>query len=314
MTEPKLSRLTDSPLREAWPNEAADFTPWLVKNIDHLSEALGLVLEPIGTEVAVDRFWADVVATEAQSGAHVLIENQLEGSDHTHLGQILTYLAGIDAKLVIWIAREFEEAHRSAIRWLNEHTDDEFAFFAVRLRAVRIADSPLAPVFEVVEKPNTWERGLGKTVRAAESKLSQLRERFWNRYLELHPGSFKPSRHSNVWLPMNHDGSIVLSMYVAGNSGGMFLRGRFGTDGAEVADFMTRHAEQLDEVLGPSQMATEGYYYGASIDIPLQDTERWDELIAWMDEKRSHYLETVAGLEATRVDRGHSDAGVRAAT
>lgn len=92
----------------------------------------------------------------------IVIENQLEQSDHTHLGQILTYLAGLKAKTVIWIAPEFRTPHLSAIRWLNERTIEGFSFFAIRVRVVRIGDSPVAPIFEVVEQPNDWDRAVTK--------------------------------------------------------------------------------------------------------------------------------------------------------
>ena len=131
---------------------------------------------------------ADVVATDAKTGSRVLIENQLEPANHRHLGQVLTYLAGLEAKVVIWIARDFDEAHRSAVRWLNDHTTDEFAFFAVRMRVVRIGDSPFAPIFEVLEKPNAWERALERKFRKADSELTRLRKDFWERYLERQPG------------------------------------------------------------------------------------------------------------------------------
>ena len=256
-----------------------------------------MTLEATAAEVPVDQFSADIVATDAQSGYRVLIENQLEGSDHTHLGQILTYLAGLEAKTVVWVAPEFADAHRSAIRWLNEHTDDDFSFFAVRLRVVRIGDSPYAPVFEVVEKPNQWERHLSKITHRAGSENGDLRERFWQRYLALHPSIFKPSRHSNVWLPMLPDGSIVLSMYV-GTMSGMFLRPRFGADSNEIDAFMAQNSERLDKVFGPSQMATPGYFYGTEIDISLQETERWNELIQWMEEKRCSYVDVLNSAPA----------------
>ena len=134
MTTTRFTRLSDAAVREAWPDEARDFTPWLFDNIGFLSEALGVELKAISTEAAVDQFSVDIIAEDSRTGGRVLIENQLEASDHRHLGQVLTYLAGINAKSVIWIARDFQEAHRSAVRWLNEHTDDDFAFFAVRLR------------------------------------------------------------------------------------------------------------------------------------------------------------------------------------
>ena len=198
MAAHNFARLADSPLRDAWQDEARDFTPWLFDNIDYLSEALGLELEATDSEVAVDNFSADIMATDARTGDRILIENQLEGSDHRHLGQILTYLAGIDAKRVIWVAREFQEAHLSALRWLNDNTPEHFAFFAVRLRVVRIGDSPFAPDFGVVEKPNSWERQLGKRASVAESEVTRLRQSFWSRYVERHPGALVPTRDSKV--------------------------------------------------------------------------------------------------------------------
>ena len=154
----EFSELKDVPLREAWPHEANDFTPWLADNLHRLSQAIGVDLELEGTEVSVEGFSADILARIPSDNSMVVIENQLENTDHTHLGQVLTYLAGLEAQTVIWIAREFQGPHLSAIRWLNSHTVDPFAFFAVKVRAVRIGDAPapVAPLFEVLERPNDW--------------------------------------------------------------------------------------------------------------------------------------------------------------
>ena len=290
-----FARLTDVPPREAWQNEARDFTPWLVANMDHLSDAVGLKLEPGETEVAVEQFSADIVTTD-EEGSRVLIENQLGNSDHGHLGQIMTYLAGVGAKYVIWVAPDFEEAHRSAIRWLNDNTADDFAFFAVRVRVVRIDDSPFAPVFEVVEKPNSWKRALERRVRQADSELARLRESFWNRYLERHPGLFRPTRHSNVWLPVFPDESVLLSMYVGSRTSGMFLRGPLGTEGTDLAAFMDNNAEALEQAFGPNQSRRDGHYFGCATKITIQEEERWDEAIDWMEEQRQHYVRTLKSL------------------
>ena len=322
------ARLTDCGLREAWEHEAHEFTPWLAENIDYLSEVLGLELEPPETEVAVERFSADIVANEAGTGDRVLIENQLENSDHNHLGQILTYLAGLEAKRVVWIARDFQEAHRSAIRWLNDNTGDDFAFFAVRLRVVRIGDSPLAPVFEVVEEPNAWERRLGRTVNEAEAERTRLRAEFWSRYLEKNPGKFKPGsslnvwkikasgeaadepvagKSSNVWVPAASDGPIVLSLALGSRGSmesGMFLRAGSPGDSEDVAAFMERNTGKLEEAFGPSEAVTAGHYYWSSKDIRLQDRNRWDELIDWMEERRCYYRETLDAI----LDREKADA------
>ena len=130
-TDLEFGELKNVNLREVWGHEANDFTPWLAANIERLSKAIGVPMELEETEVDVERFSADVVARNPSDDSRVLIENQLEVSDHTHLGQILTYLAGLEARTVVWIARKFHESHRSAIRWLNDHTVETFAFFAV---------------------------------------------------------------------------------------------------------------------------------------------------------------------------------------
>ena len=151
--------------RAAWSHEARAFTPWLAANLGRLGDALGLTLEGGVEEVRVGRYAADILARTAPDGSAVLIENQLESSDHTHLGQILTYLTGLKAQIVVWVAPDFREEHLSALRWLNESTVEPFSFFAVRLRVVRIGESPFAPLFDVVERPNNWDRRLQVVAR-----------------------------------------------------------------------------------------------------------------------------------------------------
>ena len=158
----EFGELKNVSLRDVWGHEANDFTPWLAENMERLSKAIGVPMELEGTEVEVEQFLADIVARNPSDDSRVLIENQLEGSDHTHLGQILTYLAGVQARTVVWIARNFHDSHRSAIRWLNDHTEEPFAFFAVRVRVVQIADSPLVPLFEVLERPRSLSDYAGR--------------------------------------------------------------------------------------------------------------------------------------------------------
>src|ERR1700733_3361567 len=167
---PSLGRLTTMDLREVWSSEPGSFTPWLAQpeNLQFLAEALGMPgLDLVGTEQAVDIFSADIVARAPDTGETVLIENQLERSDHTHLGQILTYAAGLDAAIIIWITRKFTDGHRAALDWLNSITTEKFAFFGVEVDAVKIGDSMPAPRFVVVARPNDWTRKL--KVAAAQS-------------------------------------------------------------------------------------------------------------------------------------------------
>jgi len=185
---PSLGRLTTMDLREVWSSEPGSFTPWLAlpENLQFLAEALGMPgLDLVGTEQAVDIFSADIVARAPDTGETVLIENQLERSDHTHLGQILTYAAGLDAAIIVWITRKFTDGHRAALDWLNSITTEKFAFFGVEVDAVKIGDSIPAPRFVVIARPNDWTRRL--KVAAAQSEATPdtaAYTSFWNGYDE----------------------------------------------------------------------------------------------------------------------------------
>ncbi|MDF1733853.1 MAG: hypothetical protein P1U37_01120, partial [Minwuia sp.] len=151
-----IGRLESVPLRNAWETEAMNFTPWLAQE-DHLgilSDVLGLELELEAQEKAVGPFRADLLCKNVGSDEWVLIENQLERTDHTHLGQLLTYASGLEAVTIIWIAARFTEEHRSTLDWLNRITDESFRFFGIEIELWRIGNSPVAPKFNVVSKPN----------------------------------------------------------------------------------------------------------------------------------------------------------------
>ena len=182
---PKLDRLQPVELRDIWQDEAVDFTPWLAKeeNLALLSDTLGLELELEAQEINVGDFRADILCRNAVDGSRVLIENQLERTDHNHLGQTLTYSAGLDIHTVIWIAKEFREEHRAALDRLNEITKEDFQYFGIEVKVWQIGDSALAPQFEVVSKPNDWNRTVSQnTQHAVNSELSETqlqKEKFW---------------------------------------------------------------------------------------------------------------------------------------
>lgn len=184
MADQKLGRIEEVDLRQIWPGEAADFTPWLAEHLDLLGEALHLDdLSLVEAEGQVGTFAVDVVA-ETEAGI-VVIENQLEGTDHTHLGQLLTYAAGRDARTLIWITRKFRDEHRAALDWLNHWTPEEIEVYGVEVRAIRIGDSMPAPEFRPVAFPNTWSRQAGSRLRSSSRRSTDERYRtFWQALLE----------------------------------------------------------------------------------------------------------------------------------
>lgn len=178
----ELGRLKKLDLRKYWKHEGTEFTPWLAKeeNIQLLSEAIGIELEVQSQEESVGPFSADILCKDTINDHYVLIENQLEKTDHTHLGQLMTYAAGLDAVTIIWIAQKFTEEHRAALDWLNRITDDTFTFFGIEIELYTIGDSAPAPMFNIVSKPNDWTKQVKKsasTQNATETKL--LQKKYW---------------------------------------------------------------------------------------------------------------------------------------
>ena len=172
MTDTQLGRIEEVDLREVWPHEANDFTPWLAEHLDLLGEALHLDLILVEAEGEVGSFAVDVVA-DAGSGL-VVIENQLEQTDHSHLGQLLTYAAGRDARILIWITPQFRDEHRAALDWLNHWTPEEIEIYGVQVRAIRIGDSLPAPEFRPVSFPNIWSRQSGsQSARRSRSSTGE---------------------------------------------------------------------------------------------------------------------------------------------
>lgn len=178
----RVERIDD--LRSIWRNEATDFTPWLQQNIDLLSEALGLDIQLVEREVEVGDFSVDLVGEEPGSARPVIIENQLERTNHDHLGKLLTYSAGKGGGVIVWVAKEIRPEHRNALEWLNKATQGSVEFYGVELELLRISDSPLAPNFKVVVGPTVTERGSGPSGSGEPSERGQHYQAFFAKLLE----------------------------------------------------------------------------------------------------------------------------------
>lgn len=292
MPTPKLSRLKEVRLRDVWPNEATDFTKWLGRkeNLDLLGDEIGIELEPVETESPVGSFSVDVLAKDSASGRPVIIENQLEETNHDHLGKIITYAAGKDASVVVWVVQHAREEHANAIEWLNEHTDDTVAFFLVEIHVLRIGSSDPAPKFEVIERPNDWAR----TVRASSdlSETKQLQYEYWQAYNDqardtpAFMARMKPQKpHPQHWsdVTTGHRG-VNLSLTVNTENDSVtvdiYVRNNF-----PLLDDILSHSGELEELTGIKPSTSRGEKDGrVRIErggCSLRRRDQWHGYIAW---------------------------------
>lgn len=250
----KLGKLINV-VRELWANEQRDFSEWLSKdeNIDYLNEVIGLSLVEVRKEVAVGAYRCDLVAKDETTGIKVIIENQLEKSDHDHLGKIITYASGVDASVIVWIVKEAREEHRSAVEWLNNNTNQDISFFLIEIRAVRIGDSLAAPMFQIVEEPNDFIKS-NKTASGNENNVRAANIfEFWSNFNEIVVEKGKPFNVRKVttdhWYDIalgtseahiainlvNKERKIVLEVYISDNK--------------ELFDELFSHREEIETAL-----------------------------------------------------------------
>lgn len=176
----KLEEITD--LRSVWPHEALNFTPWVAENVELLADAVGLDITVDETESSVGDFNVDIYASETGTDRKIIIENQLEDTDHDHLGKLITYASGKGADIVIWVVKHAREEHEAAVEWLNNHTDEDIGFFLCEIKLFQIGDSQMAPSFTVVERPNDWTKEIKKTT--ASNPTQQQRLEYWQGFVD----------------------------------------------------------------------------------------------------------------------------------
>ena len=317
-----LGRLTRVDLRYIWNSEANDFTPWLAReeNLGILGETLGIDLELEAQEKAVGPFRADVLCKDIGSGTWVLIENQLERTDHIHLGQLLTYASGLEAVTIVWIAARFTEEHRSTLDWLNRITDDSFRFFALEIELWRIGESLAAPKFNVVSKPNDWSRSVAQAARSMEdSELSEtkvLQREYWATLLSVLEdvegpvsGNRKAQPQSWMWFPIGrsrfHLGAAIAlpkreiraELYISGNKAKAFF------------NLLAEQKEEIEKELGYKLQWEElpdrqdSRLSVRCSDVDPGDKKDWSEQNDWLAEK----LNDMHRVFAERIQRLDAD-------
>lgn len=198
----KLGKIKRVDLRNIWKKEDKEFTPWLKENIDLLSEKLGIEIIDTQTEEKIGDFKLDIIGKDANTNKFVAVENQLESTDHNHLGQLITYSAGVNAGIIIWIAKELREEHKRALEWLNENSISEISFFGVEVHAISIDNSNPAVDFRVIVKPNDWERNIKSSTTRTDTEISYIDfySKLVNFYSEINHKFRKVKAQPQSWL------------------------------------------------------------------------------------------------------------------
>lgn len=288
-----LGTVSQVDIRAIWKDEAKDFTPWLLQHSKLLSEAIGLDLELTESEHPVGKFSLDLIGTTADRGERVIVENQLERSDHTHFGQLMTYAGGTDAKYVIWIASEFREEYVAALRWLNEGTTEEINFFAVEISAIKIGDSKPAPLFKVVVEPNNWSKETKASAAGTLTPRGSLQNEFWLQFLSAvkraHPNwtSMKKGQPQH-WLNLPaglpeatysvcSTGSELRSEFVLWSKQAEFNEIRF--------QYLLEHKEEIEAAFGGTivwHSAQKQRILRITTSADFMNQDSWSESIEWL--------------------------------
>lgn len=257
MAAVKIGKLVEVDIRKLWSHEQYDFSNWLAEkeNLELLNETIGLTLSEVEKEVYVGSYRCDLVGKDEVTGEKVIIENQLETSNHDHLGKIITYASGLDATVIVWIVKEAKEEHRSAIEWLNNNTSTSINFFLIEIHAYQIGDSLYAPKFEVVEKPNGFIKNSKNQGSVGEYNKSQSeRLIFWTRFNEIVIERGKPFSVRKATTDHWYDIAIGVSRAHVGltlvNKEGCIGVELYINDDKELFDELFEKREEIEAKLG----------------------------------------------------------------
>ncbi len=302
-----LGRLTNVQPRLVWTHEAHDFTPWLLDNVDVLSDLLGMDLILEEAEHPVGGFKLDLKGSDESTGEVVIVENQLEISDHSHLGQIITYAAGTDPTTIVWITTGFRAEHRAAIDWLNQRTDENTRVFGVVIQVVRIGDSEPAPNFELVAQPNDWNKHVKKvtSLSTGESgRKAEIYREFWDQALSVirteRPRWTRRNTSKQPFCDTRFGSKGILGSMVWTRDN-LSSQIYFQADDPElaIARWKRLHSKRVEFEAALREPAVwdpmEGHkaarvYLTSSFD-DIFDRERWPEMTAWLIETQTRLRE-----------------------
>ena len=290
----KLEQITD--LRSVWKHEAKDFTPWLAKeeNLEILSEAVGIDIVLEEQESNVGDFSVDLYATEEGTGRRIIIENQLEETNHDHLGKIITYASGKDAEVIIWIVKRARDEHKQAIEWLNQHTDDKFEFFLVEIELWKINDSEPAPKFNIVERPNNWAKAMKRT--AGLSETDNLKLDFWNTFNEHAISNAEFSKvfklrkpQAQHWYDLGVGSSAYHICLTINTQKNLITAGLYINEDKSIFEKFKNSKDELGEILNENDIewrdAKKASRFVINTPMDVMDKEKWLQGCEWLYDK-----------------------------
>lgn len=297
----ELGKLEQVDIRDIWKSEAKDFTTWLAKeeNLSILSEEIGIELMLIKTEATVGAFSADILAEEEGTGHKVIIENQLEQTNHDHLGKIITYASGFDASILIWIAKEIREEHRQAIDWLNEKANTSLFIFAIKMEVWKFGNSEPAPKFQIICSPNSWAKAVKQSSSddLTDTNIQQLN--YWTQFtdfLEKNSNILQPRKpKAQHWYDLSIGNSqIHISLIVSFQSN--FIRtDLYIPKNKDLFSKLYQHKDEIENELGieliweelPDAKASRIKYQKS--DVNVKDKSRYTEYFKWYIELSEKY-------------------------
>lgn len=292
-----LGNLKKVDVRSVWVHEAYDFTNWLAKeeNLQLLSEEIGININLIDTEVFAGKYKVDILAEEESTERKIIIENQLEFTDHKHLGQIITYASGYDADVIVWIVKGINDEHLQAIEWLNSVTNSKINFFLIQIELWQIDDSQYAPKFNVFAKPNEWSKVLkeSKSSKAelTDTKLFQLE--FWTKLKEYNSASdsklkITRSPRARHWCDVSIGSSLCHLSLTINTQAKEIGCGLYISDSKSLYRKFHEQKEEIELEIGkelewmelPEGKASR---IKLSKDIDVTDQYNWDECFQWIN-------------------------------
>lgn len=296
----QLGKLKKVDLRKVWENEPRQFSKWLSKeeNLNLLGEEIGIDISFIKTEANVGRYNVDILAEEENSGRKIIIENQLEITNHDHLGKIITYASGYDAEIIIWIVKDVRDEHKQAIDWLNEHTDSKANFFIVKIELWQIGDSPVAPKFQIISKPNDW----AKILREPGNNLTDtklLQYNFWNGFKEYALSHKTKLRLRKVypqhWYDISMGNSKSHITLIVDTQNKAIRCEVYIPDSKEMFKTFYENKDKIEQELNEKLEWLELPGRKASRIVltrkaDISDEENWEEYFIWLKEKAENFV------------------------